>query len=239
MEPEVSEVSEIFKIEESLPDETKEEEDEEEQKESEKAKETTEEDNYMELYVEKELKDKIEPLQELLEKRKEDIKVLNEKINELDGHIRRVDRHHNGVQKAMLAKQGIILREITELTVLREYRRIAEKEHALRKKMRMQKTSSISPSRRVSVDGSPRSTGSERDSTSKYMTRLAPMAFERKWRKSSPKRVESFGDESQQLTHSKVINVKELLNNDRLDPVAGSLYSHIQHVEEETLLESA
>ena len=37
----------------------------------------------------------------------------------------------------------------------------------------------------------------------------------------------------------KVINVKELLNSDKLDPVAGSLYSHIQHVEEEALLESA
>ena len=63
------------------------------------------------------------------------------------------------------------------------------------------------------------------------------MAFERKWRKNSPKRAETFKEQHE--VHLKVINVKELLNNDKLDPVAGSLYSHIQHVEEEAHLESA
>lgn len=82
---------------------------------------TTEEDNYMELYVEKELKDKFDPLSELLEKRKEDIKQLSERLNTLDGHIRRVDKHYNGVSNAMLVKQGIMLKEINEYTVLKEF----------------------------------------------------------------------------------------------------------------------
>jgi len=56
-----SEVSEIFDVSVKEPEIEVQ---ETEAKESEAAKETTEEDNYMELYVEKELKDKIDPLQD-------------------------------------------------------------------------------------------------------------------------------------------------------------------------------
>jgi len=47
-------------------------------------KETSEEDNYMELYVEKELKDKIEPLEEELKQRKSEIEKIVDRLSSLD-----------------------------------------------------------------------------------------------------------------------------------------------------------
>ena len=59
----MSEVIEVFKLEDTNTTEgEKTAEEEENDKESVVSKETTEEDNYMELYVEKELKDKFDPL---------------------------------------------------------------------------------------------------------------------------------------------------------------------------------
>ena len=47
-------------------------------------KESTEEDNYMELYVEKELKSKFEPLEESMNQRIEEIEKLVERLNSMD-----------------------------------------------------------------------------------------------------------------------------------------------------------
>ena len=59
----MSEVIEVFKLEDTNTTEgEKTAEEMEDDKESAVSKETTEEDNYMELYVEKELKDKFDPL---------------------------------------------------------------------------------------------------------------------------------------------------------------------------------
>ena len=142
----------------------------------------------MELYVEKELKDKFEPLKELLDKQKVEISSLSDRIDTLDGHIRRVDKHYNGVSKAMLVKQGIILKEINELSILKEYKRMSEKSKLAIRRLKMRNTSSMSPSNRRS-EGSPCSVR-ELDSTTKFMTKLAPMAAERKLRKSSPQHKE-------------------------------------------------
>ena len=49
---------------------------EDEQSKSEEPKESSEDDNFMELYVAKELKDKIEPLEEVLEQRKAELEQL-------------------------------------------------------------------------------------------------------------------------------------------------------------------
>ena len=55
--------------------------------------------------------------------------------------IKSVDRHYNGVSNAMLVKQGVILKEINELTILREYSRIAEKERNLQKQRKIKQPS--------------------------------------------------------------------------------------------------
>ena len=48
------------------------------------SKDPTEEDNYMELYVEKELNQRIEPLEENIELRKEEINKLVKKLSSMD-----------------------------------------------------------------------------------------------------------------------------------------------------------
>ena len=101
-------------------------------------KESTEtEDNYMELHVQKELKEKIEPLTEQLVKRKEEHEKQVEKVKELEKSLSLVSAHFNGVARALLSKQGIVLNEINEYSILKEFARIAEKENIAKKKMKM------------------------------------------------------------------------------------------------------
>lgn len=67
-------------------------------------KESSEEDNYMELYVEKELKDKVGPLNLQLTQRKEEIDKIVERLSKLDDQLRELDKHYDGVVKAILSK---------------------------------------------------------------------------------------------------------------------------------------
>ena len=67
----------------------------------------------MELFVAKELKDKIEPILEQLTQRKDEFQRLGGQVADLDLSIKKVDLHYNDVAKAMLTKQGIILEEVT------------------------------------------------------------------------------------------------------------------------------
>ena len=98
----------------------------------------------MELYVAKELKDKIEPIHEILKERKDEFDELSAKTERLAQQIQDVDKHYNGVAKAMLTKQGIMLDQINEVTILREFKRISDKE-ALAKERLKRDQSSISP----------------------------------------------------------------------------------------------
>ena len=98
----------------------------EEEKEEEKKSE--EDDNYMELYVQKEIKDKVEPLEENLRDREKQIEKLATRLKNLDEQLRNCDKKHTGISNAILSKQGIILSDLTELNILREYARIHEKE---------------------------------------------------------------------------------------------------------------
>ena len=128
----------------------------------------------MELYVAKEIKDKVEPLEENLRDREKQIEKLATRLKTLDEQLRGVDKKHVGISNAILSKQGIILGDITELNILREYARIHEKEAQIIKERKNRKQSSMSPKR--NVDNSP----TERDMTTNYLTKLAPMAFDRK-----------------------------------------------------------
>ena len=91
-------------------DEEKKEEENESKKES---SEEEEQEDYMELFVAKELKDKIEPILEQLTERKDEFQRLDGQVAELDTEIKRVDFHYNDVAKAMLTKQGIMLDVVT------------------------------------------------------------------------------------------------------------------------------
>ena len=82
----------------------------------------------MELYVEKELKDKIEPISEQLEDSRAEIEKIVGRLNSFDTMLRQVDRHYDGIVKAMLSKQGIILEQINEYNILKEFAKIAERE---------------------------------------------------------------------------------------------------------------
>ena len=81
--------------------------------ESKKASSEEEQEDYMELFVAKELKDKIEPILEQLTERKDEFQRLDGQVAELDTNIKRVDLHYNDVAKAMLTKQGIMLDVVT------------------------------------------------------------------------------------------------------------------------------
>lgn len=134
------------------------------------SKEETEQEDYMELYVAKELKDKIEPIEESLIERKEEFDKLFKQVSDLEIQIQTVDRHYNGVSRAMLTKQGIMLQEVDELNILKEYGRIAEKE-ARRKERLKREQSSISPQPR---EGSPQ--GREIDTATDYVKKLHVIA---------------------------------------------------------------
>ena len=84
-------------------------------------KQTSEDDNYMELYVEKEIKDKFNPLEEQLQQRSDEIVKLMEKMGQMDEQIRKIDKHYDGVSRAILSKQGVMLKEINEYHILKEY----------------------------------------------------------------------------------------------------------------------
>ena len=124
----------------------------------------------MELYVENQLKEKIDPINALLETHTADLTSLFDKIEQLDSHIRRVDKHYNGVSNAILIKLGVKLKEINELNILREYQRQEDKrKHMLCKLTKQEK--SPSP---VNLKSEGNAT------TTNFMTRLAPKAQERR-----------------------------------------------------------
>ena len=102
----------------------------------ESSKETSEEDNYMELYVAKELKDKFEPLESSLKERMEEIEKLVERVGGLDKQVKHIDEHYDGVSRAILSKQGVMLKDIDEYHILKEYARIAEKEAILKQELK-------------------------------------------------------------------------------------------------------
>ena len=133
--------------------------------------EKTEED-YMELYVAKELKDKLTPIEENLTERKEEFDRLEAIVKELREQIRSVDKHYNDVAKAMLSKQGIMLTEINEYNILREFQRITHKEEKAKRRAKREQ-SSISPDAR---EGSPRASI---DPETRFMKKLAPIAQSR------------------------------------------------------------
>lgn len=86
------------------------------------------EEDYMELFVAKELKDKITPIEETLVERKTEFDALKLRVDELDKKIIAVDIHYNGVAKATLLKQGIVLQEVNEYNIIKELQRIKNKE---------------------------------------------------------------------------------------------------------------
>lgn len=134
--------------------------------------EEEEQEDYMELFVAKELKDKIEPILEQLTERKDEFQRLDGQVAELDTNIKRVDLHYNDVAKAMLTKQGIMLDEVTPQNILREYKRISEKESKAKFRIKRDQ-SSVSPSGRA-ADLSPRKNAA--DPVTEYVKKLAPVA---------------------------------------------------------------
>ena len=124
----------------------------------------------MELYVAKELKDKIEPIEETLALYKKEYEDLQAKMSQNFQHIEKVDVHYNGVVKAMLTNKGIMLKEINEFNILKEFQRINKKEDQAKSRIKRQQ-SSISPSNR---DVSPRGDG--KDKQTHYVNKLSLVA---------------------------------------------------------------
>ena len=58
----------------------------------------------MELYVEKQLKEKIDPISELVYQHKEEIEKIVERLSTMDIQVRKIDKHYHGVTKAILSK---------------------------------------------------------------------------------------------------------------------------------------
>ena len=132
----------------------------------------------MELYVEKELKDKIEPLEEELKQRKSEIEKIVDRLSSLDDQLRSLDKHYDGVVKAMLVKQGIKLAHASAFNILKEYQRLREVEEKARLNIKQSKKLALSPPKR---DASPTADGTiETDIKTNYLTKLAPLAKSRR-----------------------------------------------------------
>lgn len=141
------------------------------EKEETKEESSSEDDNeYMELFVHKELKDKIEPILETLLLRKTEFERLDGKVNVLDKQVEHVDMHYNEVAKAMLTKQGIVLDKINAANILRELKRISDKESKAMVRIKRDQ-SSVSPDGRAY---SPRK--NETDTATNYIKKLATVA---------------------------------------------------------------
>ena len=76
----------------------------------------------MELFVAKELKDKITPIEETLKERKEEIDKIFDAVATLTTENKTIDKHYNSVVAALLSKQGIILTDINEYNILQAYK---------------------------------------------------------------------------------------------------------------------
>ena len=148
--------------------------DDKEEKDEDLSSKSSDDNNYMELHVEKELKDKIEPIEERLSLRKEEIDKIVEWLSKLDDRLKNLDSHYDGVVRAILLKFGVKLRDINEVAILKEFARLAATEEIARQRIKRKNKRENSPNRAVSPDGV------EKDENSNYMTKLAPMAVTRR-----------------------------------------------------------
>ena len=55
------------------------------------------------------------------------------RLNSFDTMLRQVDKHYDGIAKAMLAQRGIVLEQVNEYNILKEFAKIKDKEDKLRK----------------------------------------------------------------------------------------------------------
>ena len=76
-----------------------------------------------------------------------DASHLADKVKELADQIIRVDKHYNGVAKAMLERHGIILEEINEFNILQEHKRYMEKEAKALERLKRENMSMSPPSK--------------------------------------------------------------------------------------------
>lgn len=58
----------------------------------------------------------------------QEIENLVERVGNMDKQVKDIDEHYDGVSRAILSKQGVMLKDIDEYHILKEYQRIAEKE---------------------------------------------------------------------------------------------------------------
>ena len=87
-----------------------------------------------------------------MDQRKEEIEKLVTKLRDLDETIIRVDKHYNGVAKALLTKQGILMNNVSEIGILKEFSRITDKEASAKQRLK-KKFSSLSPPRNKDSTG--------------------------------------------------------------------------------------
>ena len=137
------------------------------------SKETSEQDNYMELFVQKEIKDKFDPLQEQQKEQTEGLEKANKQISELHARLKELDDHYDGISRALLTKQGVKLNEISEYNILKAFMRLAEKEHELRESLRNTKApnSNFSPLRAGAA---------KQDANNQYLAKLMENASYRR-----------------------------------------------------------
>ena len=84
-----------------------------------------------------------------MEKVKEEVKSLTSSSGQAtekhQDDIRRLDAHYRDVCKAILLKDGVVVKDLTALAILQEYRRIWAKEDAVRKGKKARTAGSCSP----------------------------------------------------------------------------------------------
>ena len=101
-----------------------------------KESEEEEEDNYMEMYVQDQFKEKLEPINERIDDVKKDIEGFEDKIREQLAVFQKYDLHYTMILKAMLSRMGINISNLDGHKVLREFQRLKAKEELSFQKMK-------------------------------------------------------------------------------------------------------
>ena len=65
---------------------------------------------------------------------------------------KRIDYHYRDVCKAILLKDGIVIKDLTPMNILQEYRRISAKEDQIRQGRKGREQGSLSPSKEKTMD---------------------------------------------------------------------------------------
>ena len=59
-----------------------------------------------------------------------------QRMASMDAQIKKIDKHYDGVSRAILSKQGVMLQQVNEYHILKEYQRLKQKENEAKQRLK-------------------------------------------------------------------------------------------------------